>query len=137
MKGKSPVTAQKHRPPKHYATMPKTVRVGSYIFRVEVEEFEDSEAARTFGHMNPVNQKIRVRPGMTPQNLANTFIHEALHAISWFMAIGNFSIDDDTHPGAIEEEYVTKFANGLCAFWQDNPAACAWFNRTVNMPVEP
>jgi hypothetical protein len=134
------VTAYRHtqrpRQPKHYASLPKTVRVGSYTFRVEVEEFEDAEASHTFGHMNPVNQKIRVRPGMTPQNLANTFIHETLHAISWFMAIGEFSLNEDTPARLIEEEYVTKLANGLCSFWQDNPQAAAWFGKTVRMPVE-
>lgn len=125
-KSKSPVTC-------HYEGIPKTVRIGSYVFRVEVEEFEDSEAARTFGHMNPISQKIRVRPGMTPQNLANTFIHEVLHGISWFMAIGTFSLSDDTPPGAIEEEYVTKLANGLCSFWQDNPKAAEWWSGTVRI----
>ncbi len=127
-KRKSPMTYQPH-----YKSLPQAVRIGSYIFRVEVEEFEDSEAARTFGHMNPISQKIRVRPNMTPQNLANTFIHEVLHGISWFMAIGIFSLDEETPSRAIEEEYVTKLANGLCAFWQDNPEAGTWFAKTLRL----
>lgn len=113
----------------HYRNIPKSVRVGCYVFRIEVAEFEDSEAEGTFGHMNPINQKIRVRPGMTPQNLANTFIHECLHAIHWFHSCGeSASLGGDT-----EEEYTTKGANGLCAFWQDNQQAVAWWNRTLKI----
>jgi len=108
----------------HYKNVPKTVRIGCYQFRVEVHEFEDAEADGAFGHMNPINQKIRLRPGMTPQNLANTFIHEVLHGIHWWHCCGE-SPDDP------EEEYTTKGANGLCAFWQDNPNAVAWWQSLL------
>lgn len=112
-----------------YKDIPKAVRVGCYQFRVEVTEFEDHEAEMTFGHMNPISQKIRVRPGMTPQNLANTFIHEVLHAIHWWLACD---------PGAqdVEEEYTLKGANGLCAFLQDNPKAVSWMQRLLKIESE-
>ena len=118
--------------PQHYATLPKTVRIGCYTFRVEVVEFEDAEAEGTFGHMNPVSQKIRLRPGMTPQNLANTFIHEILHGINWHNQTGVHTVGD-YH--LCEEEFVTKTANGLCAFWQDNPRAVEWWKNTVTAKV--
>lgn len=109
-----------------YKNMPKTVRIGCYLFRVEVHEFEDAEVEGSFGHMNPINQKIRLRPGMTAQNLANTFIHEVLHGIHWFHSAGE-------SPQDTEEEYTTKGANGLCAFWQDNPRAVAWWSRLLKL----
>ena len=107
-----------------YRGIPKTVRVGCYMFRVEVAEFEDAEADGTFGHMNPISQKIRLRPGMTAQNLANTFIHEVLHGIYFYLGVA----EDNG-----EEEFVTKGANGLCAFWQDNPKAVAWWARLLKL----
>lgn len=109
-----------------YKNIPKTVRIGCYIFRVEVHEFEDAEAEGTFGHMNPISQKIRLRPGMTSQNLANTFIHEVLHGIHWFHSCGEL-------PDDAEEEYTNKGANGLCAFWQDNPKAVAWWAKLLKI----
>lgn len=112
-----------------YASIPKAVRIGCYLFRVEVAEFEDAEADMSFGHMNPISQKIRLRPGMTPQNLANTFIHEVLHGIHWYLQAGAGLGDEQD----IEEDYTTKGANGLCAFWQDNPKAVAWLAKVLKL----
>ncbi|MCY1363934.1 hypothetical protein D9M69_507170 [compost metagenome] len=103
-----------------YKTLPKRVRVGRYWFDVEViPPFEGSE----FGHMNIGSQMIRVCEGQRPENLANTFIHEVIHAIHW--ANGLLGEKSD------EEDYTVAAANGLCAFWQDNPEAVAWFNKHV------
>lgn len=117
-----------------YKGIPKRVKVGSYFFRIEVRDFEDHEAEGSFGHMNPINQKIRLRPGMTAQNLANTFIHEVMHAIYWFHSAGHFSLANGEQTiRDIEEEYVTKGANGLCAFVQDNPRAISWWRDLINL----
>jgi hypothetical protein len=117
-----------------YKNIPKTVRIGCYLFRIEIREFEDAEAESTFGHMNPISQKIRIRPGMTPQNLANTFIHEVLHGIHWFHGCGeSFGKGTDMD---IEEEYTTKGANGLCTFWQDNPSAVAWWTKVIKLETQ-
>lgn len=113
-----------------YKGMPKTIRIGCYLFRVEIHEFEDAEADGAFGHMNPISQKIRLRPGMTAQNLANTFIHEVLHGINWLSGAGLHTADSYA---ATEEDFVTKGANGLCAFWQDNPKAVVWWQKILKL----
>lgn len=105
-----------------YKGMPKLVRVGCFQFKIEIGDFEDHEAETSFGHCNVLSQKIRLRPGMSGQNLANTFIHEVLHAIHWFHDLK----DADT-----EEDFTTRGANGLVAFWQDNPKAIGWWTRTL------
>jgi hypothetical protein len=107
-----------------YDGMPTTLRIGCYQFRVEVTDFEDSEAERTFGHMNPLSQKIRLRPGMTSQNLANTWLHEVMHALHWFMEAGQGKDMDD-----MEEDYTSKGASGLCLFFQMNPDAVNWWMK--------
>ena len=112
-----------------YKSIPKAVRIGCYLFRVEIHEFEDAEADGIFGHMNPISQKIRIRPGMTAQNLANTFIHEVTHGITWFHGAG-INCDDYSDT---EEDFVTKIANGLCAFWQDNPKAVQWWSELLKL----
>lgn len=74
-----------------------------------------------FGHTNLMSQKIRLAPGMLNANLANTLLHECLHGIHW--VYGLMSNDPD------EETYTTLTANGLCAFFQDNPEFAAWFMK--------
>lgn len=108
-----------------YKEMPKSVRVGCYEFCIEIGEIEDHESAREFGHVNLANQKIRIRPNMRPHNLANTFIHEVLHAIHWVYGLYSGKPDEET--------YTTQGANGLCAFWQDNPEAVAWWGEVLQM----
>ncbi|MCL2874759.1 MAG: hypothetical protein FWF12_00395 [Betaproteobacteria bacterium] len=114
-----------------YKKMPKTLRVGCYQFDVELHERGDAEAEHSFGHMNPINQKIRLRTGMKRQTLANTFIHEVMHAIFWHQAVGIAGREGDGCLG--EEEIVLKLSNGLCAFWQDNPEAVAWWQSLTKL----
>lgn len=106
-----------------YDTLPKSVRVGSFDFVVEVPEAGDSMGE--FGHMNIHSQRIRIAPGQTAQNLANTFLHECIHAIHW--VYGLWRNDPD------EEHYTNQTANGLCQFFQDNPEATAWLIKTNAM----
>ena len=105
---------------KHYRGMPKSVRVGCYNITVEVQLQCDGDARREFGHMNFCGNKIRLSPGQNPQQLANTFLHECMHAIHRVYGC----LDSST-----EEDFTHLGANGLCAFWQDNPHAMDWFIR--------
>lgn len=110
-----------------YQGIPKSVRVGCYEFMVSVGSYEDHEMERSFGHANLLRQTISVRPGMSSQKLANTFIHEVIHAIHW--VYGLMRSGEELQP--TEEEYTTLTANGLCAFWQDNPQAAAWWQQLL------
>ncbi|TSP13938.1 hypothetical protein [Cupriavidus campinensis] len=100
-----------------YKGLPKRVRIGAFWFDVEV--IPPYEGTGEFGHMNVGSQMIRVSPDQRPENLANTFIHEVIHAIHW----ANGLLDEKSD----EEDYTIAAANGLCAFVQDNPEAMAWF----------
>jgi hypothetical protein len=106
------------KPRNPYAGMPASLKIGNFRFVIEMMEAGDASADRTFGHMNPVHQKIRVAPDMSAQNLADTFLHETLHAIHWI-----FALDDDSD----EEDFTLFGAHGLCQLWQDNPDAMAWW----------
>ena len=119
-----------------YSGIPTKVRIGCYMFRIEVGEFDDHEAEGSFGHMNPISQKIRLRPGMSAQNLANTFIHEIMHGIHWFLGAGS-GYDKDSDAYDIEEDYTLKGANGLCTFWQDNEKAVVWWARLLTLKEKP
>ena len=105
---------------RHYRSMPKNVRVGCYNFIVEVQPQGDGEARREFGHANHCSNRIRVSPNQNPQQLANTFLHECMHAMHRTYGLGDESK---------EEDFTYVGANALCAFWQDNPLAVDWFLR--------
>lgn len=103
--------------------MPRELRIGCYTYRVEISEIADSMAGAEFGHMNIINQKIRLMKGMSRQKLANTFLHEVLHAIHWVYGLWAENSD--------EEAFTCQTANGMCAFWQDNPAAMRWLQELL------
>jgi hypothetical protein len=96
------------------------VRVGYCTFYVDVSNHAD--ALGEFGHMNIANARIRLSPNQDRLNLANTFLHECLHAIHWVYGL---------HDDSTEEEFTNQGTNGLCAFIQDNPEAWAWINEQL------
>lgn len=101
-----------------YEGIPTSLKIGNFRFTVEIEDFGDSVATGSFGHMNQVSHKIRVAQHQTAQNLADTFLHEVLHAIHVY-----FDLQDEND----EEDFTLFGARGLCQVWQDNPKAMDWW----------
>lgn len=109
-----------------YETMPKTVRIGFSTFKIEVMPRHHADIAGGIcGTSNGTKQIITITEGQNPQQTANTFLHEVIHAIHW--VYGLMSREDPA-----EEEYTNLTTNGLCAFWQDNPAAVAWIGEMLS-----
>lgn len=108
--------------PLHLRNAPKSVRVGCYDIAIEIMNDNDADVAGVMGFIIPNRQVIRLRANAPAQQTANTFIHEVMHAIHYVYGVGD---DDD------EEMFTTQSANGLCAFWQDNPKACQWWQRLL------
>lgn len=117
---------------KHYRGIPQFVRVGNYQFEVRVIDQDAADAGGFFGVTSPTDQLILIGDGQTAQCLADTFIHEVLHAICWLARIGFANKDKNND----EEDFVTHIAQGLCRFWQDNPEAAKWWARVnASQPV--
>lgn len=112
----------------HYLTMPKSVRIGCYDFEICVMDSCDAESNREFGHINYLNQKIRIRPGMLAQKLANTFLHEVMHGIFLVQNVNCGENEEHT-----QENFVIAAANGLCAFWQNNKETTQWWSRLITI----
>lgn len=106
--------------------MPTSVRVGYATVKVEAIEDNHADLAGIAGATFPFRQIIYLREGMSAQQVANTFIHEVLHVIHFV-----YGVDSECD----EETFTNLGANGICAFWQDNPAACAWWSK--NLAVTP
>jgi hypothetical protein len=100
--------------------MPTQLKFGCFTYKIEVMSANDAELDRVYGDTNHLSRKIRFRPAMEAQELADTFIHEALHAMCRFHDLND---EDD------EETYVTRLAHALCAFWRDNPKAADWWTK--------
>lgn len=101
---------------------PKTVFIGPYTVAIEALDAADASADGTYGHFNPNNMKIRVNFEGSLQVVANTVLHEVIHAINWSMGTG----DDST-----EEQFTRQCANGLCEFWLRNPEFCKWWAKML------
>lgn len=102
-----------------YVGMPRAIRIGNFNFLVKLVSVGESQATNRHGLMCPVQQIIEISPGQNAQNLADTFIHEVIHAIHY-----HFDLLDDNNQ---EEQITTMTAHGLCQVWQDNPKAMAWW----------
>jgi len=117
----------------HYRGMPSQVRIGCFIFDVVVGgNLEHQVLTNSYGFMAPTLKRIGISEGLSPIEVANTFIHECMHAIH--LVYGLMRDCDEASP--TEEEYTTLTANGLCAFWQDNPKACAWWSKLLKIGGE-
>ena len=66
-------------------------------------------------------QEIVLAEGQSREALADTFLHEVLHAVGHLMGI-----DYDS-----EEQVVQTFATGLTTFWQANPGALKWWGSLL------
>ena len=53
--------------------------------------------------------------------LANTFLHEVIHAINYSMGIKTMD----------EENLTNRLASGLCAVWRENPIAFKWWTTLM------
>lgn len=107
-----------------YKVLPKTVRVGCFVYRVEIGSEREHDVTETFGFTNFLHRIISLRPSMSKNDAANTFLHEVIHAVN-----SAYGLHRDSEESPTEEEYTRQIANGLCAFFQDNPEATRWFHK--------
>jgi hypothetical protein len=62
-------------------------------------------------------QEIVLAEGQSREALADTFLHEVLHAVGHLMGVDYEA----------EEQVVQTMATGLTTFWQANPGALKWW----------
>lgn len=66
-------------------------------------------------------QEIVLAEGQSREALADTFLHEVLHAIAHAMGVDWEG----------EEQVVGSMATGLTTFWQANPGALRWWGALL------
>lgn len=98
------------------AKPPATVQVGPYLFEIIFDENEVNRQAvkdkRTlYGQMEPKEQRIYLDPTQGPDMLADTLLHELMHA-----ALIPLDLDED-----LEERAVSVAATSLLDTLRRNP----------------
>ena len=115
--------AEQEKPTDFYATMPKKVRVGWLTYSIGVMDDDISQMVGAMGFVKSEEQVIKVARELPPQQLANTVLHEIVHAIHY-----QHGLTDESG----EEEFTTMTTHGLCAFWQDNPEMMMWLEEAIH-----
>ncbi len=100
--------------------LPDKIKVSG--FTIAIEEWESSEAAAQgkYGMFSPHQLKIQVDTSIDPQIVAETLLHEVLHAIFWANIIDT-TLD--------EEPVVEKTSLGLFQVLRDNPNLIKFFTN--------
>lgn len=102
--------------------MPKVVKVGAFDFSIEDWHPRTAANKGRYGECEFLNFVIRIDQSHRRCKVADTLIHEILHAIFWV-----WGIED----GDKEERLVNTLSTAICTVWRDNPDVIAWINENL------
>lgn len=104
------------------ASIPKTVKVGTFTYRIEVSQAAiDAATVRNSKHLMGCCSSelllIAIAPDLAHDQLADTLLHEVLHACCQVSGADLDSRDGDDH----EEHAVGAISPHLLGALRDNP----------------
>ncbi len=99
-------------------TLPRRVKVGPFVYTIERWDVADARDKREFGNCDPALHVIKIDTQYSDSIVANTLLHEILHAVWNAWGLGD---------SEEEEKAVNNLANGLQAVFNDNPAIRNYF----------
>jgi hypothetical protein len=98
--------------------LPKKIKIS--FADVDIETSDDTKfAEENFGEYDSRNNKITISSNSTDRDIANTLLHEIVHASVWYGGLKDdgAALEDDKH----EEHVVNVLTNQLCQIFRDNP----------------
>lgn len=103
---------------------PKQITVGPVRYRVlfcefEIARAERGDADRLYAHHDPRKQQITVDPDQGPDQLADSLLHEVLHA-----CVAVTGLDETL--GDREESVVRSLSTCLLQVLRENPRLVGW-----------
>jgi hypothetical protein len=108
--------------------LPAKVKVGYVDYKIETWAHDQADASERYGETDRVRRIIRIDTDYTPQQSAETLLHEILHTI-W--AMWNVS-----ELRKLEEEAVVHaLGKGLATVMRDNPDVLAWIDMALRAEV--
>ena len=105
--------------------LPEKMRIGYRNYMVCDWPVQEADARGLRGIHWGLAGWIKIDESLCPEQKANTFIHEILHAI-WLQC----DLDDD-----LEEHIVTVLANHLTQVFQDNPEVTKYLRDALAKPT--
>lgn len=104
------------------ARLPSSVRVGPHVYEIVGMTRSESETRDVIGECDQDERKIYVRKDLPPHSLAETLLHEILHAC-WYAG----SLEDTD----AEERTVNVLAMQMAMVIRDNPKLMSWIGRCM------
>jgi hypothetical protein len=98
--------------------LPRTIKIS--FADVDIETSDDTKfAEENFGEYDSRNNRITISSNSTDRDIANTLLHEIVHASVWYGGLKDdgAALEDDKH----EEHVVNVLTNQLCQIFRDNP----------------
>lgn len=93
--------------------LPKRIKFAGLDVDIEIWDHDAALASQCYGQYSPVEGLIRIDPANPPRRIAETLLHESLHAI-W----DHYHMQGDP---AEEEQIVSVLATALIQIFRDNP----------------
>tara|TARA_Y100000004_G_scaffold174068_1_gene212466 strand:- start:541 stop:930 length:390 start_codon:yes stop_codon:yes gene_type:complete len=101
-------------------TAPKEISVLGLIYKIQYVCLEEVGQDK-LGWCDTTGLMIYIVEDQPKSALANTFLHEVIHTINYSMGINSGD----------EENLTNRLANGLTAFFKDNPDAHKWWTSLL------
>lgn len=118
-------------------SLPDKVKIGWKLFRVEAWDPDVAAATGRFGECDHVKSVIRVDVSHSARQVAETLIHECLHAM---MAVSGANEAPGARRDQYEEEHVVAtLGSGLLTLAVDNPEVwdfISWAAKTTDEKVK-
>ena len=97
--------------------MPSSVKIGWAEYSIQHWDHLTAVSSRRRGEQSDIEKVIRVDSFLDPRSVAETLLHEIIHAVYSVFQMGR---EDD-------EERITQItSNGLATAMRDNPDVFAW-----------
>lgn len=96
----------------HGYTIPDSIKVGAYVYRIEEMTRAESYDDRKYGIFSKNKMLISIDTSVSMTEVCNTFLHEILHTLFDHHSL----LDSDD-----EERTVRSMALGLMMVFVDNP----------------
>ena len=104
--------------------IPNEIKVLGLTYKIKFVPLEDVGNDK-LGWCDCTTLQLYIAEDQPRTALANTFLHEVIHAINYSMGIASGD----------EENLTNRLANGLCAVWMENPEVFKWWATIIKEPV--
>jgi|TARA_R110001592_G_scaffold193163_2_gene440256 hypothetical protein len=105
-------------------TKPTKVQVFNLEYSIRWVDNAIQIGSEAHGWCDFENQLIVINGDNSPQIVAETWLHEVLHALLLALDIVDTSSVD-------HEQIVSRTATGLCTIWKQNPDAFKWWTEEM------